>query len=110
MPSEDGNRKEIQIIGAAKDLCLKKKPGEQSISQWWASIIHDERFEMVRTCATAEMFDHGLNKEQMDGAKHMLYTLEGLCDGEPRSTPFPSPGLHHKMPSAVYPPQPDKKT
>ena len=95
-------------MGAAKDLFLKKKPGEQSISQWWASVIHDEKFEMVRTCARAELFEQGLSNEQMTGAQFMLNTLESLPEGEAQPTRFPSPGLHHRMPVTDLPP--DKKT
>ena len=82
----------------AKRIFLRKEPGKQSLSEWWVSVIHDDRFEMLATCARAEVMEMGLTQEQMRGAAAMLSTLLTLPDNEPDFEAMPGPGLIHHMP------------
>ena len=82
----------------AKRLFLRKSPGQQSLAEWWVSIVHDERFEMVMTCARAESMEIGLSEPQTKGAEMMLATLLTLADSEIPFAEYPSPGLKHHMP------------
>ena len=66
----------------AKRLFLRKEPGKQSLAEWWVTVVHDDRFEMV-----------------MKGAEMMLATLLTLPDNEVPFTEMPGPGLIHQMPA-----------
>jgi hypothetical protein len=84
---------------SAKTLFLRKDPdGKQSLSQWWASVVHDDRYSMVMTFARAETMELRPTQPQMEGAEIMLATLLTLCDAEETTQDFPGPGLVHKMP------------
>ncbi len=87
----------------AKRLFLRKEPGKQSLAEWWVSVVHDDRFEMVMTCARAECMELSLSQEQMKGAEMMLATLLTLPDNEETFAPYPSPGLQHRMPEKNQP-------
>ena len=83
----------------AKRIFLRKEPGKQSLAEWWVSVVHDDRFEMVMTCARAELMELGLGQEQMKGAEEMLTTLTTLAENEPAFESYPTPGLQHVMPT-----------
>lgn len=84
---------------SSKALFQRKDPdGKQSIAQWWASVVHDDRFAMVTTCARAEIMELRPTQPQVEGAELALATLLTLSDNEPTTADFPSPGLQHKMP------------
>lgn len=84
---------------SSKALFQRKDPdGKQSIAQWWASVVHDDRFAMVVTCARAEIMEMRPTQPQIEGAEEVLATLLTLSDNEPDTTDFPSPNLIHKMP------------
>lgn len=87
----------------AKRLFLRKEPGKQSLAEWWVSVVHDDRFEMVATCARAESMELGLSEPQMKGAEMMLATLLTLPDNEVPFTEMPGPGLQHRMPAKGQP-------
>lgn len=82
----------------AKRLFLRKEPGKQSLGEWWVSVVHDERFEMVMTCARAESMEIGLSEAHLKGAEMMLATLLTLADNDPPFAEMPGPGLQHRMP------------
>lgn len=83
----------------AKRIFLRKEPGKQSLAEWWVSVVHDDRFEMVMTCARAENMEMGLTEPQMKGAEMMLATLLTLADSEIPFDEYPNPGLQHVMSS-----------
>jgi hypothetical protein len=85
-------------VTTAKRIFLRKEPGKQSLAEWWVSVVHDDRFEMVMTCARAECMELSLSQEQMRGAEMMLATLLTLPDSEEVFTELPGPGLVHRMP------------
>lgn len=83
----------------SKALFQRKDPdGKQSIAQWWASVVHDDRFAMVLTCARAEIMEIQPPQAQIAGAELILETLVTLSDNEPDVTEYPSPGLQHRLP------------
>lgn len=95
----------------AKQLFLRKdRDGKQSVSQWWASVIHDERFDMVLTCARAEIMEMTPTQSQIEGAAMFSATLMSLSENEPDFTEFPTPGLHHKMPEKTFPTPPTQSS
>lgn len=84
----------------SKSLFQRKDPeGKQSLAQWWASVVHDDRFSLVLTCARAEMMELRPEQSQIEGAELILATLLTLSDNEPEVTEFPSPGVHHHLPT-----------
>ena len=85
-------------MSAAKQLFLRKEPGKQSLSEWWVTVIHDERFQMVLTFARAETMECRPTQPQMEGAEMMLATLMTLSDNEETFTAYPNPGIVHTMP------------
>ena len=95
----------------SKRIFLRKTPGQQSLAEWWVTVVHDDRFEMVMTCARAECMELSLSQEQMRGAEMVLATLLTLPDNEPVFETYPTPGLQHRMPDkqTAHPKQPEKK-
>lgn len=87
----------------AKTLFLRKEPGKQSLAEWWASICHDERFEVVMVYARAVTMEMRPTQPQIEGAELMLATLLTLPDNEEGYSAFPSPGLVHDLPSKKIP-------
>lgn len=84
---------------SAKQLFLCKEPGKQSLSEWWVSICHDERFAQVLTYARADAFERHMPYEHLVGAGEMLDTLMTFSEGEESVAEFPTPGLQHHMPT-----------
>lgn len=83
----------------SKALFIRPDPdGNQSLSQWWASVVNDDRFAMVLTFARASLMENRPSAETIQGAEIMALTLQTLSENETSSTTFPSPGLHHRMP------------
>lgn len=83
---------------SSKALFLRKSPdGTQSLASWWASIVHDDRFQLVMACARAETMESRPSQEQIIGAEIMLQTLQTLSDNEPDLSEYPSPGLQHSF-------------
>ena len=83
---------------SAKQLFLRKEIGKQSLSEWWVTVTHDERFAQVLTYARADAFERHMPYEHLVGAGEMLDTLMTFSDNEETFAEFPSPGLHHHMP------------
>jgi len=86
-------------VTTAKRIFLRKEPGKQSLAEWWVSVVHDDRFEMVMTCARAETMELRPTQPQMEGIEMMLATLLTLPDNEPTFSEMPGPGLVHVMPT-----------
>lgn len=82
----------------AKHLFLQRAEGKPSLADWWVTIAHDPRFEMVVTYARAHISESVPEREQLRGAELALGTLLTLSDNEPEgSVQIPSPGLHHSL-------------
>ena len=84
---------------SAKQLFLRKEPGKQSLAEWWVTVCHDERFELLCTFARAEIMELRPTQPQMEGAEMMLATLLTLPDMEPKFEAMPGPGLVHTLPT-----------
>ena len=82
----------------AKRLFLRKEPGKQSLAEWWVSIVHDERFEMVQSLARAHVCELHWGDSKLVGANAMLDELQALPDIEEPFAEMPGPGLQHRMP------------
>ncbi len=86
---------------SAKTLFLRKEPGKQSLAEWWVTVCHDDRYQLVCMYARAEMMELRPTQPQMEGAEMMLATMLTLPDNEEVFTPMPGPGLIHEMPGKL---------
>ena len=94
----------------AKTLFQRKEPGKQSLAEWWVTVCHDERFQMVCMHARADAFEEKMPYEQLVGAGKMLEKLATFADNEETFETMPGPGLVHVMPTkAPYTRTPEKK-
>ena len=91
---------------SAKELFLRKEPGKQSLAEWWTTICHDDRFDMVMTYARADAFERKMPYENLVGAGEMLDTLKHFAETEAGFDAFPTPGLIHHMPTKETAKQP----
>jgi len=94
---------------SAKQLFLRKEPGKQSLAEWWVTVTHDERFDLVMVYAKAHAFEIRLTPDQFKGAELILEALQTLSDNEETTSEFPSPHLIHEMPVKGQPKPSEKK-
>lgn len=91
-------------------LFHRKDPdGKQSLSQWWANIVHDDRFDRVVLFVRAELMERQIPQEQVKGAEMVLGILSTIADNPEEYNDFPSPGLHHHFEKTIKPTQPQTK-
>lgn len=94
---------------SAKSLFLRKEPGKTSLSEWWTTVCHDERFAQVLTFLRADAFERHMPYEKLVGAGEILDTLMTFSEGEETFAEFPSPHLIHEMPVKGQPKPTEKK-
>lgn len=61
---------------SSKSILLK----DTELTKWWISIVHDHRFDRVKTFARADIMEHRLTANQIIGCEFALSTLESLID------------------------------
>lgn len=81
-----------------KQILQRKETSGQSVAQWWVTVCKDSRFDMLLTCARADLFQGGISEERQRGAEAVISYLLTVADNDAAPAPFPNPGLHHKMP------------
>ncbi len=80
---------------SSKSIFLK----DSDLLKWWISIIHDDRFNKIKTFTRASLMEARPSGEQLIGCELALSTLEDLIESD--STPFgiidAKAGLDHNL-------------
>jgi hypothetical protein len=66
------------------------------LAKWWASVVHDDRFEFLSLLVLADLAKAQLPPEELKGATSLLDKLATITDNLDLQTTTPNPGLDHR--------------